>query len=153
MMLLDSLSNPMKVAYMLQQGSQLKAEKQGGKKGGGSLSVSIFSSPFRKPIFGGVSDEIQSPQSRRAVTDPIMDHKDDEEADKDMEQELVDEVQGNVCASRSNKVSKKRFRAMSMVELSATLPLQFKAEPSTSTSTMVTLHSEGRYQWNQFFDV
>lgn len=153
MMLLDSLSNPMKVAYMLQQGSQRKAEKQGGKKGGRSLSVSILSSAFRKPIFGGGSDETQSPQSRRAETDPIMDHKDDEEADKDMEQELADEVQGDVCASRSNKVSKKRFRAMSMVELSATLPLQFKAEPSTSTSTMVTLHSEGRYQWNQFFDV
>ncbi|KAF8932380.1 hypothetical protein BGZ52_010337 [Haplosporangium bisporale] len=153
MMLLDSLSSPMKVAYMLQPGSQRKTESQGGKKGGRSLSVSILSSALRKPIFGGGSDEVQSPRLPETEADPMMDHTGDEEADKEMEQELVDEVQGDVCGSPSNKVSKKRFRAMTMVELSVASPLQFKAEPSTSTSTMVTLHSEGRYQWNQFFDV
>ncbi|KAF9337063.1 hypothetical protein BG006_006388 [Podila minutissima] len=136
MMLLDSLSTPMKVAYMLQPGSkqqQRKAESQGGKKGGRSLTV--------------------TPLSPRAETDPLMGYKDDEEADKEMGQEPVDEAQGDVSASPSNKVSKKRFRAMTMVDLSAISPLQLKAEPSTSTSTMVTLHSEERYQWNQFFDV
>ncbi|KAF9308925.1 hypothetical protein BG003_010424 [Podila horticola] len=153
MMLLDSLSNPMKVAYMLQPGlqQQRKAENHGENNGNRSLSVSVLSSALRKPVLGG-TDEASSPQSPRAETNP-MDHRDGEVVDKEMKLELVDEVRDDVCAGPGNQVSKKRFRAMSMVELSPTSPLQLKAEPSTSTSTMVTLHSEGRYQWNQFFDV
>ncbi|KAG0029791.1 hypothetical protein BGZ81_003398 [Podila clonocystis] len=156
MMLLDSLSNPMKVAYMLQPGSQQrqrKTENLDGKKDGRSLNISMLSSTRRKPIYGGgIGADEAPPLSHRAETDPVVGSKDGEDADKEMEQNLVDETQDDTCASPTNEV-KKRFRAMSMVELSVTSPLQLKAEPSTSTSTMVTLHSEGRYQWDQFFDV
>ncbi|KAG9066377.1 hypothetical protein KI688_001602 [Linnemannia hyalina] len=92
------------------------------------------------------------------------------EADQEMEDELrqlLDDATHDNAQYQIKKaaVTRRPRRAMSMVELSASTTAsqykaavsatrqRYKAEASTSTSTVDILQSEGMYQWNEFFDV
>ncbi|KAF9541323.1 hypothetical protein EC957_003226 [Mortierella hygrophila] len=118
-------------------------------------------------------DKKQQDQKQRhqgALSEGDLETHLETEADQEMEDELrqlLDDATHDNAQYQTKKaaVTRRPRRAMSMVELSASTTAsqykaavsatrqRYKAEASTSTSTVDILQSEGMYQWNEFFDV
>lgn len=118
-------------------------------------------------------DKKQQDQKQRrqgALSEGDLETHLETEADQEMEDELrqlLDDATHDNAQYQTKKAaaSRRTRRAMSMVELSASTTAsqykaavsatrqRYKAEASTSTSTVDILQSEGMYQWNEFFDV